>query len=59
MFRFRKSIKLLPGVRLNLSKKSASVSVGVANLTANIASTGKKRTTVSLPGGWSWVRFWK
>lgn len=60
MFRFRKSIKILPGLRLNLGRKSASVSVGVRNLTANIKATGQVRTTVSAPGtGWSWVKFWK
>jgi hypothetical protein len=28
-FRFRRSIKVLPGIRLNLGKRSASMSLGV------------------------------
>lgn len=60
MLRFSKRIRLLPGLSLNLSKRGVSASVGARNLTANIADTGKVRTTVSLPGsGWSWVKFWK
>jgi len=31
-FRFRKSIKLLPGIRINLSKSGVSTSVGVCEL---------------------------
>ena len=27
-FRFRKSVKIAPGVRLNLNRKSASISLG-------------------------------
>lgn len=48
-FRFRKSIKLLPGVRVNLGTKGASLSVGRRGATVNIGKTGV-RTTVGLPG---------
>jgi hypothetical protein len=48
-FRFRRIIGLLPGVRLNLGKRGASVSVGVKGLTANISKHGVRKT-VSLPG---------
>ena len=48
-FRFRKSVKLMPGVRLNLGKRGASVSVGGKGLTCNISKKGA-RTTVGLPG---------
>ncbi|MDD4615786.1 MAG: DUF4236 domain-containing protein [Alphaproteobacteria bacterium] len=47
--RFHKSIKLLSGLRLNLSKSGPSLSVGGKGLTYNIGSKGS-RTTVGLPG---------
>ena len=48
--RFRKSITILPGVKLNLGKTGASVSVGVKGLHANIHTSGKVTGTASLPG---------
>ncbi len=48
-FRFRKSIGLIPGVKLNLSKSGPSVSVGGKGLTYNIGRKGS-RTTIGLPG---------
>lgn len=48
-FRFRKSVKLMPGVRLNLGKRGASVSLGGKGLTYNINKKGT-RTTVGVPG---------
>jgi hypothetical protein len=47
--RFRKNIRLLPGVRLNLSKSGASMSLGGRGLTYNIGRKGT-RATVGLPG---------
>ena len=47
--RFRKRIKLLPGLWVNLSKSGASVSAGVKGFTVN-SRRGKTRTTVGLPG---------
>lgn len=47
--RFRKVFSLLPGVRLNLGKKGASVSLGGNGLTANISKHGVRKT-VSVPG---------
>jgi len=46
MSRFQKRIKILPGVRLNLSKSGASFSFGGRGLTYN--SRGK--ATIGLPG---------
>ena len=48
-FRFRKSFKLLPGVRLNVSKSGLSTTVGPRGAKVNFA---KDRTTatVGLPG---------
>lgn len=47
---FRKSISIAPGVRLNLNKKSTSVSFGGKGFRQTISTTGRHRTTVSLPG---------
>jgi len=49
-FRFRKSIKVFPGVRFNLSKSGVSASVGVPGLTTNIKPGRRSRTTVGVPG---------
>lgn len=48
--RFRKSIKIAPGVRLNLGKKSASVSVGVKGFRRSFSTTGRQTTSVGIPG---------
>jgi hypothetical protein len=48
-FRFRRSIGLLPGIRVNLGKRGASVSVGGRGAHVTIGPTGT-RTTVGLPG---------
>lgn len=49
-FRFRKSVKILPGVRINFNKSSTSVSIGPKGLKHTISSTGRRTTTVGLPG---------
>jgi hypothetical protein len=38
--RFRKSIKIAPGVKINLSKSGASTTIGGKGLSANIGSRG-------------------
>jgi Protein of unknown function (DUF4236) len=48
-FRFRKRIKLFPGLHLNISKRGYSISVGERGLTTNISRKGL-RETVSAPG---------
>ena len=48
--RFRKSITILPGVKLNLGKTGASISLGIKGLHANIHTSGKVTGTASLPG---------
>jgi hypothetical protein len=48
-FRFRKSIKLLPGVRLNIGKNGLSASVGVKGASVNVGKRGI-RGTVGVPG---------
>jgi hypothetical protein len=47
--RFRKSIKIVPGVRLNVGLKRASLSIGGRGFTYNIGSKGS-RVTVGIPG---------
>lgn len=47
--RFRKSFKIAPGVRVNLSKSGTSYSVGRRGAMLNIGPKGK-RVTVGLPG---------
>lgn len=48
--RFRKSVKILPGVRLNFGKQSASVSVGVPGFRKTFNTKGQVTTTVGIPG---------
>ena len=47
--RFRKSIGIIPGVRLNIGLKRTSLSIGGRGLTYNIGSKGS-RVTVGIPG---------
>ena len=48
--RYRKSKKILPGVRLNLNKNSASISIGPKGFKQTFSTTGRKTTTVGIPG---------
>lgn len=50
VWRFRRSIKIAPGIRINLNKKSTSVRIGPRGLGHTISSTGKRTTTVGIPG---------
>ena len=53
-FRYRSSIRLAKGLRINLSKSGASLSVGRPGATLNFGRRGT-RATVGLPGtGLSW-----
>jgi len=49
-FRFRKSIKLMPGVRLNFSKSGVGVSAGVRGFRVTQRADGTLQRTVSIPG---------
>lgn len=44
--RFRKSFKVAPGVRLNVGKKSSSVSFGGNGFSTSISTSGGKRSKV-------------
>jgi len=48
-FRFRRSISIFKGVRLNLGKRGFSLSLGRKGLSVNLSNRGT-RTTVGLPG---------
>lgn len=48
-FRFRKSLTILPGVHVNLSKTGVSTSVGGHGATLNMGH-GKRTVTLGLPG---------
>lgn len=48
-FRFRKSIKIAPGLRLNIGKRGTSLSIGRRGATTNISKRGV-RQTFGIPG---------
>lgn len=48
--RFRKSITLTKGVKLNVGTKSASISLGTKGIHQSFSTTGKTTSTLSLPG---------
>ncbi|MDO4173693.1 MAG: DUF4236 domain-containing protein [Eubacteriales bacterium] len=48
--RFRKSIKIAKGVRVNLNKKSVGVTIGGKGAKVSINSSGRKSATVGIPG---------
>lgn len=54
--RFRKSIKIAPGVRLNIGKKSVGISAGVKGARVSVNSSGRVTKSVGIPGtGLSYV----
>jgi hypothetical protein len=48
-FRFQRRVKIMPGVRLNVSKSGVSASVGTNGATVNVGKDGVTRT-VGVPG---------
>lgn len=54
--RFRKSITLFPGVKINLSRSGPSLSVGVPGIRRTYHTDGRVTTSVGIPGtGLSWT----
>ncbi len=49
-FRFRKTIGVLPGVRINLSKSRVSTSLGGRGATVNVGADGRRMVTLGIPG---------
>lgn len=55
--RFRKSINLGGGTKLNISKSGIGVSTGVKGFRKSVNTSGRSRTTMSIPGtGVSYVK---
>lgn len=48
--RFRKSLKIAPGVRLNIGNKSTGISIGGKGLRYSVNSRGRASTTIGIPG---------
>lgn len=49
-FRYRKSIQLMPGVRMNISRSGIGYSAGVKGARVTRSATGRTYRTLSLPG---------
>lgn len=55
--RFRRSFRVIPGVRLNVSRSGTSISFGRRGMHYTVGSKGT-RTTVGVPGsGLSWTQY--
>lgn len=54
--RFRKSVKIAPGVRLNISKKSVGISAGVNGYRKSINSSGRVTTSIGGSRHWCFLR---
>lgn len=58
-FRFHRSIKILPGIKINLNKKSTSLTIGRRGMHTTINKNGV-RNTVGIPGsGMSYTSYKK
>jgi hypothetical protein len=49
-FRFRKQFKILPGIKVTLSKRSIGVTAGVRGAHVSINTKGRITRTVGVPG---------
>ncbi|WP_174904236.1 DUF4236 domain-containing protein [Burkholderia pseudomultivorans] len=49
-FRFRKSIKIAPGIKVNVSKSGFSTSIGGRGSSINIKGDRVRKATVGIPG---------
>ena len=49
-FRFRKSLRLGKGIRLNLGRRGFSLSAGIPGLRYSVSSRGRRTRTVTIPG---------
>jgi tetratricopeptide (TPR) repeat protein len=59
-WRFRRTLRILPGVRLNISRRGLSASLGVPGARLTLGGKGGPRTTFGLPGtGISYTKTWK
>jgi hypothetical protein len=51
---FRKSIRILPGVKLNFGRRSRSITIGPKWFKKTYSSTGRTTTSADLPGPFGW-----
>jgi len=49
-FRFRRSVRIAPGVKVSLNKRSVGITAGTRSLHHTVNSKGRRTTTVGLPG---------
>lgn len=49
-FLFRRFIKLLQGVRLDVSKSGVTTAIGIKGATVNVGDKGAPRATAGIPG---------
>ena len=49
-FRFRRSMKILPGIRLTVGKSSVGISAGVPGARVSLNSRGRVTTSAGIPG---------
>ena len=49
-YRFRKSVKLAPGVRMNVGKRGLGLSAGPRGASYTVNTSGRKTASVGLPG---------
>ncbi len=48
--RFRRSVRLAPGLRLNFNKRSVGISTGVPGARYSVNSDGRRTRSVGIPG---------
>ena len=49
-FKFRRSVKIMPGVKLNFSKRGVSTTFGVKGARYTMGSGGRRTASVGIPG---------
>jgi hypothetical protein len=49
-FRVRRTVKIAPGIRLNINKRSVGVSAGVRGARGSINSDGRSTRSIGVPG---------
>jgi len=55
-FRFRKSFKIAPGLRVNLGKRSVGLSAGVRGARVSVNSQGRVGASAGIPGSGLYVQ---
>jgi Protein of unknown function (DUF4236) len=55
-WRFRRSVKIAPGVRLNFNKRSVGISAGVRGARYSVNSDGRRNRSLGIPGSGLYYR---